>query len=93
MARSISAVVFGAILALGLIVAFSGGRSSTEIGPPPEALVQFDEETTAQFNQDAITRENRDRVIVVLAITLGIAGLIVVGVGGLEDSAVAESSE
>lgn len=93
MARSISAVVFGAILALGVIVAFSGGGASSEIGDPPEALAQFDEETTAQFTQDAITRENRDRVIVVLAITLGLTGLIVVAIGGSGVPRVSESSE
>ena len=67
--------------------------TSTEIGAPPEALIQFDEETAARIDQDAIARENRDRVIVVLAVTLGLTGLIVVVVGGAKESGVAESSE
>ncbi len=86
MTRSFGAVISVAVLALGLFAAFSGSRSAGEIGAPPDALIQFDEETTAEFNREATTRQNRDRVIVVLAITLGLTGLIVVSVGASGES-------
>ena len=96
MGRSISAAVFGGILALGLILGFSGARSTGptgEIGPQPDALIQFDEETAAQINNDAVARQNRDRVIIVLAVALGLTGLIVVALGDSGESRARESSE
>lgn len=81
MSRSVATLVSIALLAFGLFSLVSSGSTSGEIGAPPEQLVQFDEEATAQFNQDAAVRRNIDQVTVVLAITLGLTGVIVVGVG------------
>lgn len=86
MSRNLAAVGFVALLALGVVGAlapvFSGGD---QFGAPPDQLVQFDEQATAEFNDAVATRQNRDHALVVVAIALGLTGVIVVGVGHFED--------
>ena len=85
MGRSLAAGLFLLLLVVGVVLAFSGTGSSGEIGAPPDQLVQFDEQAAAEFADGAAARESLRQVIVVVAITLGLTGIIVVGVGRLEE--------
>lgn len=85
MGRSLAAGVFLLILAVGVILAFISNGGSDEIGAPPDQLVQFDEQATAAFSDSAATRETVNQVGFVVAITLGVTGLIVVAAGRLDE--------
>ena len=85
MGRSLAAGLFLLLLVVGVVLAFSGTGSSGEIGAPPDQLVQFDEQATAAFSDSAATRETVNQVGFVVAITLGVTGLIVVAAGRLDE--------
>ena len=85
MGRSVAALGFVAILLLAGIAAWSGSRSPERFGEPPEQLIQLDEEATAAFNDNAAARQNMNQLVIVLSITIGLTGIIVVGFGRLSE--------
>ena len=92
MGRNVATVGFGALLVFGIIagLASNPGRGG-EIGAPPESLIQFDEQATAEFNEAAATRQNLNELLVVLLITLGLTGTIIVVVGRFDEAQNANS--
>lgn len=87
MGRSVAALGFVTLLALGVMGAFaSAGVGQNQFGAPPDALVQFDEQATADFDDRAAARANRNNLLIVLSITLGLTGMIVVGIGYFSDT-------
>lgn len=87
MGRSIATVVFAALFALGVIGALaSSGAGRDQFGEPPAQLAQFDEQATAEFNDRAAARANRDQLLIGLSITLGLVGIVVVAIGRFGDA-------
>ncbi len=85
MGRSIAALGFVAILLVALIAVWAGSSSQEVYGDPPEQLIQYDEQATAAFNDRAVARSNVNQLVIVLSVTIGITGVIVVGVGRFSD--------
>lgn len=88
MSRTIATVGFVALLFVGVLAALATNPSDGggEIGAPPDALIQFDEQATAEFNENRATRQNLNQLVVVVLITLGLTGVIIVGMGRFEEA-------
>lgn len=81
MGRTVAALGFAAILLVASVAAWSGSRTPERFGEPPEQLIQYDEQATAAFNDTAAARQNVNQLVIVLSLTIGLTGVIVVGMG------------